>query len=60
MGSGVTVGRFALVHACTVADDCVIGDAAVIMDDAEVGPGAVVAHTATAATANCARRSSGQ
>ena len=43
MGARITVGRYALVHACTVADDCVIGDAAVIMDNAQVGPGAVVA-----------------
>ncbi len=43
VGARVTVGRYALVHACAVADDCVIGDAAVVMDDAQVGPGAVIA-----------------
>ena len=42
-GKHVSVGSFALVHACTVADDCVIGDEAVVMDDAKLGPGAVVA-----------------
>lgn len=43
IGAGVTVGRFALVHACTVGDGCVIGDGAVVMDNSTVGPGAVIA-----------------
>ena len=43
VGNRVTVGRYAIVHACTVGDSCVIGDAAVIMDDAVVGHGAVIA-----------------
>jgi len=43
MGRNITVGRFALVHACTIADDCVLGDAAVVMDNSFVGPGAVIA-----------------
>jgi len=43
MGSHVTVGRYGLVHACTVADDCVIGEHAAVMDGSVVGPGAVIA-----------------
>ncbi|MBI2314139.1 MAG: gamma carbonic anhydrase family protein [Betaproteobacteria bacterium] len=43
VGDRVTVGRYALVHACTVDDGCVIGDAAVVMDGAVVGAGAVIA-----------------
>ncbi len=43
MGCNITVGRFALVHACTISDDCVLGDAAVVMDNSFVGPGAVIA-----------------
>ena len=43
IGNRVTVGRFAVVHACTVRDDCVIGDGAIVMDQAELGPGAVLA-----------------
>lgn len=39
----VSVGRFAVVHACTVCDDCVIGDSAVVMDGAILGPGLVIA-----------------
>jgi carbonic anhydrase/acetyltransferase-like protein (isoleucine patch superfamily) len=42
VGDDVTVGRFALVHACTVADRVVVGDAAVVMDGAHVGPGALI------------------
>lgn len=43
VGSHVTVGRFGLVHACTIGDHCVIGEHAVVMDGSEVGPGAVIA-----------------
>jgi carbonic anhydrase/acetyltransferase-like protein (isoleucine patch superfamily) len=42
VGNGVTVGRFALVHACTVEDRVVVGDTAVVMDGAHVGAGAVI------------------
>jgi carbonic anhydrase/acetyltransferase-like protein (isoleucine patch superfamily) len=43
VGARVTVGRYGLVHACTVADGCVIGENAVVMDGSEVGPGSVIA-----------------
>lgn len=43
IGNGVTVARFALVHACTVDDGVVIGDAAVVMDEARVGANALIA-----------------
>lgn len=43
IGSRVTVGRYGLVHACTVADDCIIGEHAAVMDGSVVGPGAVIA-----------------
>jgi carbonic anhydrase/acetyltransferase-like protein (isoleucine patch superfamily) len=43
IGSHVTVGRYGLVHACTVADDCVVGEHAAVMDGSVVGPGAVIA-----------------
>src|SRR5215813_8662870 len=42
-GARVTVGRYGLVHACAVAEDCVIGEHAVVMDGSEVGAGAVIA-----------------
>jgi carbonic anhydrase/acetyltransferase-like protein (isoleucine patch superfamily) len=43
IGAHVTVGRYGLVHACTVADDVVIGEHAAVMDGSVVGPGAVIA-----------------
>jgi carbonic anhydrase/acetyltransferase-like protein (isoleucine patch superfamily) len=42
VGDDVTVGRFALVHACTVEDRVVVGDAAAVMDGAHVGAGALI------------------
>jgi len=43
IGSGVTLGRYGLIHACTVGEDCVVGEHAVVMDGASVGPAAVIA-----------------
>jgi len=43
IGHDVTVGRFGLVHACTVGDGCVVGESAAILDGASVGDHAVVA-----------------
>ena len=43
VGSRVTVGRYGLVHACTVGDDCVIGEHAAVMDGSVLGAGAVIA-----------------
>lgn len=37
LGNYVTVGHSAIVHACTVADECLIGMGAVILDGAELG-----------------------
>lgn len=42
IGDDVTVGRYALVHACTVEDRVVVGDTAVVMDAAHVGAGALI------------------
>ena len=43
MGDDVTVGRFALVHACTLGSRVVVGDNAVVMDGASVGDGSLIA-----------------
>lgn len=42
IGDGVTVGRNACVHACTVGDDCVIEDDVVILDGSVLGAGVLV------------------
>ena len=57
VGDDVTVGRFGLVHACTLADGVVVADAATVMDGAIVGahalimPGSVVPPRKTLAGA---------
>ncbi len=43
IGDAVTVGRYAIVHACSVGDGVVVADAAVVMDAASVGPRALIA-----------------
>lgn len=43
IGSRVTIGHKAMLHGCTVGDDCLIGMGAVLLDDVEVGSGSVVA-----------------
>ncbi|MEX0737439.1 MAG: gamma carbonic anhydrase family protein [Bacteroidota bacterium] len=43
IGSNVTIGHGAVVHACTVKDFCLIGMGAIVMDHATVGPYAIVA-----------------
>ncbi len=43
VGDRVTVGHMALLHACTLADDCMVGMRATVMDGAVVQSGALVA-----------------
>lgn len=43
IGSDVTVGHGAILHACTISDRCLIGMGAKVLDDATVGPYAFVA-----------------
>jgi carbonic anhydrase/acetyltransferase-like protein (isoleucine patch superfamily) len=43
VGNEVTVGRFGLVHACTLGDGVVVADGATVMDGALVGPNALIA-----------------
>lgn len=42
IGSNVTVGHGAIVHACTVEDDCIIGMGSTILDRARIGRGSIV------------------
>lgn len=38
VGARCTIGHHAIVHACTVADECLVGMGAVLLDGCEVGP----------------------
>ena len=42
VGENVVVGHQALLHACTVEDECLVGMGAVILDGAVIGRGSVV------------------
>lgn len=37
LGDYVTVGHSAIVHACTIGDECLIGMGAIVLDGAEIG-----------------------
>lgn len=43
VGSGVSVGHAAVVHGCTVEDDCLIGMGATVLNGAVIGTGSLVA-----------------
>lgn len=42
IGAHVTVGDYAVVHACEVGDDCVVGDRAVVLDGSVLEAGVVL------------------
>ena len=42
VGSLVTVGHRAILHACTVEDECLIGMGATVLDGAIIGKGSIV------------------
>jgi carbonic anhydrase/acetyltransferase-like protein (isoleucine patch superfamily) len=43
IGSGVSVGHAAVVHGCTIEDDCLIGMNATVLNGAVIGTGSLVA-----------------
>jgi len=43
IGSGVTVGHAAVLHGCTVQDNCLIGMGVVVLNGAVIGTGSMVA-----------------
>jgi carbonic anhydrase/acetyltransferase-like protein (isoleucine patch superfamily) len=43
VGSGVSVGHSAVLHGCTVEDDCLIGMSATVLNGAVIGTGSLVA-----------------
>jgi carbonic anhydrase/acetyltransferase-like protein (isoleucine patch superfamily) len=42
VGSRVTIGHRAVIHGCTIEDDCLIGIGAIILNRAVIGTGSVV------------------
>lgn len=46
VGNGVTIGHRAILHGCTIADDCLIGMGTTIMNDVVVLGGCVVGANA--------------
>jgi carbonic anhydrase/acetyltransferase-like protein (isoleucine patch superfamily) len=43
VGSGVSVGHSAVLHGCTVEDDCLIGMSATVLNGAVIGTGSLIA-----------------
>ena len=43
IGNEVTVGHHAILHACKVGNNALVGMGAIVLDNAEVGEGAIVA-----------------
>ncbi|HSH93441.1 MAG TPA: gamma carbonic anhydrase family protein [Roseimicrobium sp.] len=46
IGNYVTVGHSAIVHACTIGDECLIGMGAIVLDGAEIGARSIVGANA--------------
>lgn len=42
IGAGVTIGHGAIIHGCTIRDDCLIGMGAVVLNGADIGSNSVV------------------
>ncbi len=43
VGNGVTIGHRAVIHGCTIEDDCLIGIGAIVLNGAMIGTGSVIA-----------------
>ena len=46
IGDDVTIGHMALIHACTIEDECLIGMRATVMDGAVIGRNSIVGAAA--------------
>jgi len=46
IGNRVTVGHQAMLHGCTIEDECLIGIGAIVLNGARVGSGSVIAAAA--------------
>lgn len=49
LGSRITVGHGAVLHGCTVGDDCIVGMGSTVTNRAKVGPWSIVAPGAVVA-----------
>ena len=47
VGDHVTVGHGAILHACTIKDNSLIGMGAIVLDEAEIGEGSIIAAGST-------------
>lgn len=43
LGSNITVGHGAILHGCTIEDECMIGMGAIVLDNARIGAGCLIA-----------------
>lgn len=46
IGKWVTIGHSAIVHACTIGDECLVGMGAAVLDGAEVGEQCIIGANA--------------
>ena len=46
IGNRVTVGHQAMLHGCTIEDECLIGIGAIVLNGARIGSGSVIAAAA--------------
>ncbi len=46
IGAGVTVGHSAVIHGCTIEDECLIGMNAVVLNGAKIGSGSLIGANA--------------
>jgi len=42
LGAWCTIGHAAIIHACTIGDECLVGMGATILDGARIGAGSIV------------------
>ena len=43
IGDNVTIGHAAVIHGCTIEDQCLIGMSAIVLNGARIGTGSIVA-----------------
>lgn len=43
IGANVTIGHRAILHSCTIGDNCLIGMGAIVLDGAEIGENCLIA-----------------